>query len=92
MRALTVIGTAAMFLVGGGILTHGIAPLHHAIEHAAALAGEVALAGGLLQLLTSALLDALVGICGGSLALLGLKTLAATRTAIAGAGRTAPRG
>lgn len=35
MRALAVIGTAAMFLVGGGILVHGIAPLHHAIAHLA---------------------------------------------------------
>lgn len=29
MKALSVIGTAAMFLVGGGILAHGITPLHH---------------------------------------------------------------
>ncbi|HAV72746.1 MAG TPA: DUF808 domain-containing protein, partial [Stenotrophomonas sp.] len=28
---LSVAGTAAMFLVGGGILVHSIAPLHHAI-------------------------------------------------------------
>ena len=32
MRTLTVVGTAAMFLVGGGILTHGFAPLHHVVE------------------------------------------------------------
>ncbi|MCW2267389.1 DUF808 domain-containing protein [Pseudomonas sp. JUb96] len=32
MKSLSVIGTAAMFLVGGGILVHGVAPLHHAIE------------------------------------------------------------
>lgn len=35
MKSLSVIGTAAMFLVGGGILVHGIAPLHHAIERSA---------------------------------------------------------
>jgi predicted DNA repair protein MutK len=35
MKALSVLGTAAMFLVGGGILVHGIAPLHHAIKHLA---------------------------------------------------------
>jgi len=39
MKALSVAGTAAMFLVGGGILAHGIAPLHHAIEASPALAG-----------------------------------------------------
>ena len=33
MKGLSVAGTAAMFLVGGGILAHGIAPLHHAIDH-----------------------------------------------------------
>ncbi|MFJ7883145.1 DUF808 domain-containing protein [Pseudomonas sp. NPDC096917] len=32
MKSLTVIGTAAMFLVGGGILTHGVPVLHHWIE------------------------------------------------------------
>jgi hypothetical protein len=32
MKTLSVAGTAAMFLVGGGILVHGIAPLHHALE------------------------------------------------------------
>jgi predicted DNA repair protein MutK len=34
MKSLSVAGTAAMFLVGGGILTHGIPPMHHAIERA----------------------------------------------------------
>jgi len=33
MKTLAVVGTAAMFLVGGGILTHGWPALHHAIEH-----------------------------------------------------------
>jgi predicted DNA repair protein MutK len=33
MKGLSVAGTAAMFLVGGGILVHGIAPLHHALVH-----------------------------------------------------------
>lgn len=32
MRGLSFAGTVAMFTVGGGILTHGIGPLHHAIE------------------------------------------------------------
>jgi len=32
MKALSVAGTAAMFLVGGGILVHGIAPLHHWVD------------------------------------------------------------
>jgi len=32
MKTLAVVGTAAMFLVGGGILLHGL-PFSHAIEH-----------------------------------------------------------
>ncbi|MCK0554044.1 DUF808 family protein [Pantoea ananatis] len=36
MKVLTVVGTLAMFLVGGGIIVHGLAPLHHLIENAIA--------------------------------------------------------
>ena len=31
MKTLSVVGTLAMFLVGGGIVVHGLPPLHHAI-------------------------------------------------------------
>jgi predicted DNA repair protein MutK len=33
MKSLSVVGTLAMFLVGGGIIVHGLAPVHHTIEH-----------------------------------------------------------
>ncbi|MDU4094263.1 MAG: DUF808 domain-containing protein [Pantoea sp.] len=33
MKVLTVVGTLAMFLVGGGIIVHGIPALHHMITH-----------------------------------------------------------
>ncbi len=36
MKILSVVGTLAMFSVGGGIVVHGIAPLHHAVEQFAA--------------------------------------------------------
>lgn len=62
MKSLTVIGTAAMFLVGGSILAHGVPPLHHGIEQLSELAAPF---GGVLAML----LDALVGIAGGTLAL-----------------------
>ncbi len=35
MRLITVVGMVAMFLVGGGILVHGLPFLHHAVEHLA---------------------------------------------------------
>jgi predicted DNA repair protein MutK len=67
MRFLAVAGTAAMFLVGGGILSHGVKPLHQGIE---------ALTQGLgnpLAAVGSALLDAVVGIVAGAV-VLGLVT------------------
>ena len=42
MKLLSVVGTAAMFLVGGGILVHGVPALHHLIEPLAAAAGTLA--------------------------------------------------
>lgn len=32
MKGLTIVGTAAMFLVGGGIVVHNVAALHHMLE------------------------------------------------------------
>jgi predicted DNA repair protein MutK len=65
MRLLSVVGTAAMFLVGGNIVAHGIAPLHHVIEGLAAQAGAAgpvvaALLGGGLGLVIGAVLVGLV--------------------------------
>ena len=63
MKGLTIAGTAAMFLVGGGILTHGVPALHHAIEEVAHKAG------GVLGALVPTLLDALTGVVAGALTL-----------------------
>ena len=68
MKFLSVAGTAAMFLVGGGILVHGIAPLHHAIEGAGAGVAQGAL-GGLWQALTTNALNGVAGIVAGALVL-----------------------
>ena len=89
MKALTVIGTAAMFMVGGGILTHGL-PLHHFIAHAAELAGGLPAVGGALRAVTPLLLDVLVGIVGGSLTLLGVKAVSAARAALGKSGNRQP--
>lgn len=71
MKFLAVAGTAAMFLVGGGILVHGIAPLHHPIEAAGAAVAQGAL-GGLWQVLTTSVLGALVGMAAGAVVLGGV--------------------
>jgi predicted DNA repair protein MutK len=63
MKGLSVAGTAAMFLVGGGILTHGIPPLHEAIDHLLAGVGEV------MHFLAPLLIDLVVGVMAGALTL-----------------------
>ena len=71
MKGLSVAGTAAMFLVGGGILTHGVAALHHGIEEMAA-ATAIWPGGGFWQALTPTLLNAVVGIIAGAVVLAGV--------------------
>ncbi|MBY0454661.1 MAG: DUF808 domain-containing protein [Burkholderiaceae bacterium] len=70
MKTLAVVGTAAMFLVGGGILAHGVPALHHGIESAGAMAGAWPL-GGLWQVLTTSGLNGVLGILAGALVLAG---------------------
>ncbi len=68
MKGLAVAGTAAMFLVGGGIIVHGVPPLGHAIERAGAhLAGWPL--GGAWEFLATHLAGALVGAVVGAVAL-----------------------
>jgi predicted DNA repair protein MutK len=69
MKGLSIAGTAAMFMVGGGILTHGIPPLHHFIEGLAHGAGNVPGVGGVLKALVPTIMDALTGIAAGALIL-----------------------
>ena len=57
MKGLAVAGTAAMFLVGGGILTHGIPALHHALQGVPTLLADGAsgiVAGALVLLAVEA--------------------------------------
>jgi predicted DNA repair protein MutK len=61
MKTLSVVGTAAMFLVGGGILAHGIPALHALVEGAG---GE-----GALAVLVGLAVDGTTGILAGGLVL-----------------------
>lgn len=61
MTLLTIAGTAAMFLVGGDIIVHGIAPLEHTL---AGLAAQLPGIPGLIK----ALLHGLVGVIAGAMA------------------------
>ncbi|QHG22988.1 MULTISPECIES: DUF808 domain-containing protein [Pseudomonas] len=62
MKSLSVIGTAAMFMVGGGILTHGVPVVHHWIE-------SVSQSVGGITWLMPTLLNAIVGIIAGAVVL-----------------------
>ena len=75
MKGLSVAGTAAMFLVGGGILTHGVPALHH-------LADEVLHAfDGFARTLGTLLLDGLAGFVAGLLVLAALTLVKRARGA-----------
>ena len=66
MKVLAVAGTAAMFLVGGGILMHGLPALSHPVEHWAASLGA-------FGVLVSMLANMLAGVIAGALALAGFE-------------------
>jgi predicted DNA repair protein MutK len=68
MKTLSIAGTAAMFLVGGGILTHGIPAVHHAIEHVAKQTKELP-GGDVLSVIVPPIGDGIIGVIAGALAL-----------------------
>ena len=74
MKVLSVVGTAAMFIVGGGILTHGAHWIGERVENAAHTVASVPGVGTILESVTKMLLDSLVGIAAGAV-VLGVVTL-----------------
>ncbi len=68
MKGLSIVGTAAMFLVGGGILTHGFPAIHHWVD--GFTSGQYSLLTSIISLST----DAVVGILAGA-AVLAVVTL-----------------
>jgi predicted DNA repair protein MutK len=70
MKTLSVVGTVAMFMVGGGILSHALAPLHHLSVGAAEAAGTLPGIGGVLAAVTPTLVDTVAGVITGALVLL----------------------
>ena len=59
MKVLSVVGTLAMFLVGGGIIAHGVPLIHHYIEHVSA--GFSGIAASLISNLANLILGFIVG-------------------------------
>jgi predicted DNA repair protein MutK len=69
MKFLSIAGTAAMFLVGGGILVHGVGALHHAVEGAAHDLAALPAIGVVAGTLTALLANLLVGVVAGAIVL-----------------------
>ncbi len=59
MKGLSIVGTAAMFLVGGGILTHGFPVIHHWVE--GFTSGRNSFVTSLISLSTDAVTGILAG-------------------------------
>jgi len=68
MKLLSVLGTAAMFLVGGGILAHGMPWLEHGIKGIAEAGAGVNGVGSVLSAMTPMLASLLVGLVAGAIA------------------------
>ncbi len=79
MKTLSVVGTIAMFMVGGGILTHGLPPVHHLFEDWASYATVVPTFGQILQGVIPALLNVVFGLVAGGAVLLVVSALGAIR-------------
>ncbi len=70
MRVLSVVGTLAMFMVGGGILVHGLPLLHHALEPLSRLP---------LGSVPSTLANAVAGLAAGSMVVAAVQAVSAMR-------------
>jgi predicted DNA repair protein MutK len=62
MQLLSIVGTAAMFLVGGSILAHGVPPVEHVVGRVAEAA---AMGASWLGAVATLLLEAVVGVAAG---------------------------
>ena len=67
MRLLTILGTAAMFVVGGSIIGHGIPVLHHFSEHHAESLRALPYIGSFSTIVLPMLIDAIVGLMVGAI-------------------------
>jgi predicted DNA repair protein MutK len=70
MKALSIVGTIAMFMVGGGILAHGFQSLDAALDSLAALGGTVPGVGPVLLAAVPLLGTIVVGMVAGAAVLL----------------------
>ena len=72
MKGISIAGTAAMFMVGGGILVHGIPRAEALLHDIAAPFGDMRGIGDLLEVVVLAALGGLAGVVAGAIALAGV--------------------
>jgi predicted DNA repair protein MutK len=75
MKTLTIVGTAAMFLVGGGIIAHGVPFLHHFVEHSVDVISVLPSFGSIAGSLTGIALNGAIGILSGLFVVLVFSTV-----------------
>ena len=69
MKTLTFVGTIAMFLVGGGIISHGVPLLHHLTEGSVDYAEHIQTVGSIVGALTPTLINLVSGFVAGLIVL-----------------------
>ncbi|CAI1830357.1 Inner membrane protein yedI [Serratia fonticola] len=79
MKTLSVVGTLAMFMVGGGILTHGLPPVHHLFTDWASYSMVVPGVGAILGGVTPTLLNAVFGLIAGGVVMLVVSGISSVR-------------
>ena len=70
MKTLTIVGTIAMFLVGGGIINHAVPTIHHLTEETVNHAELIPNVGNIIGALTPTLINMVIGIVAGLAVLL----------------------
>ena len=69
MKTLTFVGTIAMFLVGCGIISHGVPLLHHFTEGSVDYAEHIPTVGSIVGALTPTLINLVIGFVAGLIVL-----------------------
>lgn len=68
MRLLSILGTIAMFLVGGGIVSHNVEYIHHHVEELVHHFHDMGMMGKVLEVIVPSFIDFGVGIVVGMIA------------------------
>ena len=86
MKGLSIAGTIAMFLVGGGILAHGLPGVHEVLHHASDAVAGVSAVGPALAWALPVAADLLIGIVAGAAVLAGVTLYGRLRRRVSAAG------